>query len=227
MRDTGKTRQGGGGACKLSGQPAGTARPLSWWARVGRTIRPGSGFPDGKRQNWWARAVVSSKNARKAQQRQQVGPASADAQASRAGQAARAGQASRAGQAKASAQRAQGMRRRSGQPRPLPRGQSLLTPETQASAGRQSLERRSAVTLLWLHQLPVWVLPVLLVVFLAIGVSVGGVIGAIALAVVAAVLLWLAAVSWPRLSPTGRMIRVLTIAVVLGVAVLRLLNRKL
>ncbi len=184
-------------------------------------IRPGSGFPDGKRQNWWARAVVSSKNARKAQQRQQVGPASADAQASRAGQAARAGQA------KASAQRAQGMRRRSGQPRPLPRGQSLLTPETQASAGRQSLERRSAVTLLWLHQLPVWVLPVLLVVFLAIGVSVGGVIGAIALAVVAAVLLWLAAVSWPRLSPTGRMIRVLTIAVVLGVAVLRLLNRKL
>ena len=178
-------------------------------------IRPGSGFPDGKRQNWWARAVVSSKNARKAQQRQQVGPASADAQAARAGQA------------KASAQRAQGMRRRSGQPRPLPRGQSLLTPETQASAGRQSLERRSAVTLLWLHQLPVWVLPVLLVVFLAIGVSVGGVIGAIALAVVAAVLLWLAAVSWPRLSPTGRMIRVLTIAVVLGVAVLRLLNRKL
>ena len=81
--------------------------------------------------------------------------------------------------------------------------------------------------LLWLHQLPVWVLPVLLVVFLAIGVSVGGVIGAIALAVVAAVLLWLATVSWPRLSLPSRLIRVLTIAVVLGVAVLRLLNRKL
>ena len=81
--------------------------------------------------------------------------------------------------------------------------------------------------LLWLHQLPVWVLPVVLVVFLAIGVSVGGVIGAIALAVVAAALLWLAALSWPRLGPAARLIRVLTIAVVLGVAVLRLLNRKL
>ncbi|MHB1432576.1 MAG: DUF6703 family protein, partial [Streptosporangiaceae bacterium] len=127
----------------------------------------------------------------------------------------------------AGAQGARAAQRRSGQPRPLPNGRSLLTPETQASSGRQSLERRSAVTLLWLHQLPVWVLPVVLVVFLAVGVSVGGVIGAIALAVVAAVLLWLAAVSWPRLSLTGRLIRVLTIAVVLGVAVLRLLNRKL
>ncbi len=161
---------------------------------------------------------MSSKNARKAaQQRQQAGPASAGAQASQA----------RASQARAGAQRARTPRRRPGQPRPLPSGRSLLTPQTQATSGRQSLERRSAVMLLWLHQLPVWVLPVLLVVFLAIGVSVGGVIGAIALAVVAAVLLWLATVSWPRLSLPSRLIRVLTIAVVLGVAVLRLLNRKL
>ncbi len=224
MQDTGKTRRGGGGACKLSGQPAGTARPLSWWARAGRAIRPGSGFPDGKRQNWWARAVVSSKNARKAaQQRQQAGPASAGAQASQA----RASQARAGAQPRVGAQRARTPRRRPGQPRPLPSGRSLLTPQTQATSGRQSLERRSAVMLLWLHHLPVWVLPVLLVVFLAIGVSVGGVIGAIALAVVAAVLLWLAAVSWPRLSLPSRLIRVLTIAVVLGVAVLRLLNRKL
>jgi hypothetical protein len=151
---------------------------------------------------------VSSKNARRAaQQRRQASPASAGAQP------------------RTSAQRAP--RRRPGQPRPLPSGRSLLTPQTQATPGRQSLERRSAVALLWLHQLPVWVLPVLLVVFLAIGVSVGGVIGAIALAVVAAVLLWLAAVSWSRLSLTGRLIRVLTIAVVLGVAILRLLNRRL
>jgi hypothetical protein len=207
VQDTGKTRRGGGGACKLSGEPAGTAQPLSWWARAGRTIRPGSGFPDGKRQNWWARAVVSSKNARKAQQRQQARPAAVGGRAHAGAAGGGSGPA--------------------GQPRPLPGGRSLVTPGTRAAPGRQPLERRSAVMLLWLHQLPVWVLPVVLVVFLAIGVSVGGVIGAIALAVVAAVLLWLAALSWPRLGPAARLIRVLTVAVVLGLAVLRMLNRKL
>jgi hypothetical protein len=99
---------------------------------------------------------------------------------------------------------------------PLPKGDSLYTPG--ASLARQAAERRSAKPLLFLHQLPTWLAPLVLVALLIAGLAVRGPGGAVALCGVAAVLGWLAMLSWPRLSANGRLGRILAIAVVLAVA---------
>jgi hypothetical protein len=109
-----------------------------------------------------------------------------------------------------------GPRRRS-RVRPLPRGSSLFTAE--ASPARAATERRSAQPLLFLHQLPVWVAPVVAAVLLVTGLAVRGPGGAVALVGVAAALGWLAAVSWPRLPAGGRLGRLLAVAVMLGLAI--------
>jgi hypothetical protein len=88
----------------------------------------------------------------------------------------------------------------------------LFTPDP--SPARASLEQRSATVLLWMHQLPAWLPPVLAVVLLVIGLAVSGWGGAIALG-------WLAMLSWPRLSAHGRLLRLAAVAAVLVVAVLR------
>jgi hypothetical protein len=100
--------------------------------------------------------------------------------------------------------------------RPLPKGSTLYTPN--ASAGRQAAERRSARPLLYLHQLPRWVPPVVLAVLLVVGLAVKGPGGAAALCAVAAILGWLAALSWPRLSAGGRAGRLLTVLILIAVA---------
>jgi hypothetical protein len=100
--------------------------------------------------------------------------------------------------------------------RPLPKGGTLYTPA--ASPARQAAERRSAKPLLYLHQLPAWVPPVVLAVLLVAGLAVRGPVGAVLLCGVAAVLVWLASISWPRLSSAGKLGRLLTVAVMLGIA---------
>jgi len=100
--------------------------------------------------------------------------------------------------------------------RPLPRGNTLYTPS--ASPARQAAERRSARPLIYLYQLPRWVAPLLLVVFLIAGLALRGPAGAVALCVVAAVLAWLAALSWPQLNAGGRLGRVLAVALMLALA---------
>lgn len=101
-------------------------------------------------------------------------------------------------------------------PRRLPKGSTLFTPN--ASPTRQATERYSARTLLFLHQLPTWVAPAVLAVLLVAGLAVKGPGGAVALCALAVVLGWLASVSWPRLTASGRAGRLLAIAVVVGVA---------
>jgi hypothetical protein len=108
-------------------------------------------------------------------------------------------------------------------PRPLPSGRSLFTPG--ASSSRQSLEHRSATWLLWLHQLPRWLPPVLAAGLLVAGMAMRGVGGAIAFAGLAVVLGWLAAISWPRLEAQGRLLRIIVIGAVLAVAVVWALAR--
>jgi len=102
------------------------------------------------------------------------------------------------------------------QARPLPPGQSLFTRD--ASPRRAATEQRSAQALLYLHQLPAWVPPVVAAVLLLVGLAVRGPGGAVALIGVAAALGWLAAVSWPRLSAGGRLARLLAVAAMLGLA---------
>jgi hypothetical protein len=100
--------------------------------------------------------------------------------------------------------------------RPLPPGQSLFTPD--ASPARATTERRSAKPLLYLHQLPPWVVAVLAVGLLVAGLALRGPAGAIALFAVAAVLGWLASVSWPRLSAGGRLGRLAAVGLLLALA---------
>ena len=103
-----------------------------------------------------------------------------------------------------------------GKARPLPRGTSFSTP--QSSQARSSLERSSARPLVLLHQLPVWLVPLVLAGLLVTGLAVPGWLGAVALVLVAAFLSWLAALSWPRLSPGTRLLRVAAIVGLLVVA---------
>jgi len=107
-------------------------------------------------------------------------------------------------------------------PRPLPHGDTLFTPD--ASPARTSIEQRSVTTLLWLHQLPVWLLPMLAVALLITGLAVRGWAGAVALCGLAAALGWLAAISWPRLSGQGRLLRVIVVGLVVAAAAYRALH---
>ena len=103
-----------------------------------------------------------------------------------------------------------------GKARPLPRGNSFYTP--QASQARSSLERSSARPLVMLHQLPVWVVPIVLAGLLVTGLAVPGWLGAVDLVLVAAFLGWLAALSWPRLGPGPRLLRVAAVVGLLVIA---------
>ncbi|MGH3273330.1 MAG: DUF6703 family protein [Streptosporangiaceae bacterium] len=107
--------------------------------------------------------------------------------------------------------------------RPLPQGRNLYTPD--ASARRRAFERRSAAPVVFLHQLPRWVPPVVLAVLLITGLSVHGIGGALALLGVAVVLSWLALLSWPRLSLGGRATRTAVIALVTAAAVVQVIRR--
>jgi hypothetical protein len=70
---------------------------------------------------------------------------------------------------------------------------------------------------LFMHQLR-WVLPVVLAGLLVAGLTVAGWIGAVAFVVLAAVLSWLAALSWPALAGRQRLLRVAAVACVLAAA---------
>jgi hypothetical protein len=83
------------------------------------------------------------------------------------------------------------------------------------------MEQRSAAPLAYLHQMPALVPALVLAVLLVAGLAVKGLIGAAALCCVAAVLGWLAFVSWPGLAGRGRLGRAAAIGCVLAVAVLQ------
>jgi hypothetical protein len=98
----------------------------------------------------------------------------------------------------------------------------MYTPD--ASPGRQSVERRSAAPLVYLRQMPPWLIPVLFAVLVFGGVTVRGPVGGILLLLGALFLSWLAAVSWPRLTPAGRAGRGAIIALILAGAVFQALR---
>src|SRR5215831_15194743 len=87
--------------------------------------------------------------------------------------------------------------------RPAPAGRSApadrsIRPGTPgASETRQAVERFSARPLVFLTQLPRWVLLLIVLGLLISGFAVPGLIGAAALLLVAVLLGWLAYLSWP------------------------------
>ncbi len=103
--------------------------------------------------------------------------------------------------------------------RPLPKGETFFTPG--ATGMRRRVERRSAAPLVFLHGLPRWILPLALLAALIAGFTVRGWIGAAVLAVVAVFLGWFGYLSWPSLSTSARLLRGVTIAAVLALAVIQ------
>lgn len=100
--------------------------------------------------------------------------------------------------------------------RPLPQGETLFTPG--ASEFRRAVEQRAAAPLLYLYQLPRWVIPGALLVVLVAGFAVPG-WGAAALLLLAAVLGGFAYLSWPNLAGRGRLLRGAAIAVLVVLAI--------
>jgi hypothetical protein len=112
-----------------------------------------------------------------------------------------------------------GQTQQRGTGKPLPPGDSLYTQD--ASQGRRRIEQASARPLVLMHQLPVWLPPVVVAGLLVTGLAVPGPVGAIALLLVAAFLGWLAALSWPQTKGGGRLLRLAAIAGVLAVAIIQ------
>lgn len=104
--------------------------------------------------------------------------------------------------------------------RPLPQGETFFTPG--ATGMRRRVELRSAAPLVFLHGLPRWLLPVVLLAALITGFTVPGWIGGAALAAVAVFLGWFSYLSWPSLANSARLLRGATIAAVLAIAVIQI-----
>ncbi len=90
--------------------------------------------------------------------------------------------------------------------RPLPPGEQFFTPG--ATGLRRAVELKSGTPLVFLFQLPRWLVPVVMVVLMLVGVVVPDWRGALAVLPVLAFVLWLAYLSWPTLRIGGRVLRV-------------------
>ena len=97
-----------------------------------------------------------------------------------------------------------------------------------AASPRGNLERASIPILSRLLAMPRWLLVVLIASCLLLGLALTGPLaplGAIFLLIVATFLGWLLLLAWPVLNPGRRMIRLVVVLAVLGLAVLKALGR--
>jgi hypothetical protein len=83
---------------------------------------------------------------------------------------------------------------------------------------REYVERSSLKPAAYLHHLPRWLPAVLVAAAFIGGLAAHGWVGGALLFIVAAFLAWLAALSWPALGAPGRAVRVLALAVLVGLA---------
>jgi hypothetical protein len=94
-----------------------------------------------------------------------------------------------------------------------------VTARQQSPQIRQSIERLSLRPAAYLRHLPRWLPPVVLAALFVGGLAVRGWAGAVMLLVVIAFLAWLAVLSWPRLQPQTRLLRVVALGVLLALAI--------
>ena len=122
------------------------------------------------------------------------------------------------GRPRSGAQRPRG----TGTGRPVPAGRpgpADRPGQPGASESRQAVERFSARPLVFLTQLPRWVLLLIVLGLLISGFAVPGWIGAIALLVVGILLGWLAYLSWPSLNTSGRLGRIVALVCMVVIVV--------
>ncbi|GIH29138.1 hypothetical protein Aph01nite_74480 [Acrocarpospora phusangensis] len=103
--------------------------------------------------------------------------------------------------------------------RPLPVGEQFFTPG--ATGFRRAVEQRSATVLVFLYQLPRWVVPLVLVGLLLTGFVVADWRGGLAVLPVLGFVAWLGYMSWPSLRIGGRLLRVALATFLLLVALTR------
>ncbi|TDC70350.1 hypothetical protein E1200_05455 [Actinomadura sp. GC306] len=96
---------------------------------------------------------------------------------------------------------------------------------TRATGVRATIERWSAAPVVFLHRIPRWTLLVAVFALLAIGMIGTGWAAAAGLLALAALLAWFAYLNWPALDGSGRLLRIVALAVLVGFAVGRALER--
>ena len=106
-----------------------------------------------------------------------------------------------------------------GRPAPADRPAPARPGTPGASGTRQAVERFSARPLVFLHQMPRWVLLLIVLGLLISGFAVTGWIGAVALLLVGILLGWLAYLSWPSINAQGRVLRVVALACMVVIVV--------
>jgi energy-coupling factor transporter transmembrane protein EcfT len=100
--------------------------------------------------------------------------------------------------------------------------------ETKGERGsglRAAIERRSAAPVVFLHRLPRWVLLVAVFLLLVVGMAGTGWVAAAGLLVLAVALAWFAYLNWPELDGSGRVLRVVALAILVGFALGRGIGR--
>ncbi|TDD80806.1 hypothetical protein E1293_19885 [Actinomadura darangshiensis] len=100
--------------------------------------------------------------------------------------------------------------------------------ETRGEGGtglRAAVERRSAAPVVFLHRMPRWVLLVAVFVLLVIGMAGSGWVAAAGLLVLAVALAWFAYLNWPALDGSGRILRIVALAILVGFALGRGIGR--
>ena len=95
---------------------------------------------------------------------------------------------------------------------------------TPAPGLRGSAERMSAPALLWLSSKPTFLLPVVTVVLLVVGLAAPAVVGVPVLLLLAALVGWLSYLSWPVVLGVQRVLRVVTVGLLLTAVVGRVLG---
>ena len=114
---------------------------------------------------------------------------------------------------------------------PPPRGSAPAPKAKSASSsgpGRQGLERKSFPILVRLHRVPRW----LLVIFTALALFLGLIqtgdlawLGSVLLLLVACFLGWLLVLSWPVIGFVSRLLRLVVVIAVVGIAIYKFMGR--
>jgi hypothetical protein len=90
---------------------------------------------------------------------------------------------------------------------------------------RGAIERRSAVPVVFLHRLPLWVPLLTVFALLAVGMVATGWLAAAALGALALLLAWFAYLNWPALDTGGRVLRIAALGVLVVVAAGHVIGR--
>lgn len=93
------------------------------------------------------------------------------------------------------------------------------------SGRRAAVERWSAAPVAFLHRVPRWTLLVAVFVLLVIGMVGTGWVAAAGVLVLAAALAWFAFLNWPALDGSGKALRIVALALLVGFALGRGIGR--